>query len=319
MLSVEASKVRGDHNRVKIRRNSWCIVFATMLVSKLRLQRGVSAFLAFPSRGSRQRFVSNLQISQDLAFQGDRVDPVFVQQFRSILYSSSSSSLEATITYECIFDIQVPEGRCVGLQLADLPDDHPDALRAENFSGNNNTHWIYDRLHLDEVNYGVSLHNKNHRRSFWLGRLAMRHALLDQSKKPWDLSINGGSSCSSSILKDLHGRPQVPTGFLGSISHKRNMGVALVARIDNDSARSPPKVGLGVDIEETTTGERRSVARKVLTPFEQADLGRIPVSAALCCRNAGRHVLFRVSNTYLYVSLSKRVCQPKRKSFYDSA
>ena len=255
------------------------VLLVTMILSSLKpclIRLGVSAYVAFPTRLGKRSF-SPLQARYAFdRHNGQRVDRDVYQKHWTTTYSSSSS-IEATTTYEVLFDIQVPEGRCVGVQLADLPNDHPDALRAANLSHNNTTataHWIYNHLHPEEVNYGLVLQNENHRRSFWLGRLAMRQALSEQRKQPWDTSFSG----SNSILKDLHGRPQVPTGFLGSISHKRNTGVALVARIDEAASICPPRIGIGVDIEETASAKRRSVARKILTPCEQMDLGRIPVS-----------------------------------------
>jgi 4'-phosphopantetheinyl transferase N-terminal domain len=279
-MAVETPRYRACRlHLVKRRRSSWVasVVLVAMISSTFRLQRGgVLAFVTLPTRDSRQRRLSSLQ----MPFRGTRVDDRSFQYCWSVLYSSSSS-LEATITYDCLFDLEVPEGRCVGLQLPDLPNDHPDALVPENVACNNNsnTHWIRNRLHPDEIEFGMELHSDNNRKSFWMGRLAMRHALLElqPQQKHWDLTL---SSSSGSILKDLYGRPQVPTGFLGSISHKRNTGVALVAKHDDNDCSSPPRVGIGVDIEEATNAERRSIARKVLTPSEQADLGRIPVSIA---------------------------------------
>ena len=85
-----------------------------------------------------------------------------------------------------------------------------------------------------------------------------------------------------SILKDEHGRPTMPTGFLGSISHKRNTGVALVD-VDNsshseDQERNKCKLmrGIGVDIEQSCT-RRAKIAKRVLTKREMEDLGKIEV------------------------------------------
>jgi 4'-phosphopantetheinyl transferase EntD len=90
------------------------------------------------------------------------------------------------------------------------------------------------------------------------------------------------------FLKDAHGRPRVPDGFLGSVSHKRSVAVALVARDDRDrgggggaaghhpDSRPAPR-GIGVDLEATTSRNKVSVARKVLTPQEIAELGNVPV------------------------------------------
>jgi 4'-phosphopantetheinyl transferase N-terminal domain len=198
---------------------------------------------------------------------------------------SSASSSQAATTYTVLFDLLVPEGRCVGLSIADLPDHHPDALHVENVNGrSDNGHWIHQCLHPDEVNYGVSvIQSPTHRKSFWLGRLAMRYALsvdpttLQLPPQPrWGTSDNANNP---SILKDAYGRPQVPRGFLGSISHKGTTGVALVAANVPSGAQSlVPRSGVGVDLEYAIHADRRNIARKVLTLNEQANLGRIPVS-----------------------------------------
>lgn len=85
------------------------------------------------------------------------------------------------------------------------------------------------------------------------------------------------NTMASSILKDEHGRPQVPKGYLGSISHKRTVGVALVAA-DVPHAMERPQKGIGVDIEQTFS-RHRSIAKKVLTEHEMNSLGKLPVSA----------------------------------------
>ena len=83
------------------------------------------------------------------------------------------------------------------------------------------------------------------------------------------------SNTEPSILKDEHGRPQVPKGYIGSISHKKTTGVALVNSVpDNHSVCSSPKIGIGVDIEQTFS-RRRSIAKKVLTSNELENLGNV--------------------------------------------
>jgi phosphopantetheine--protein transferase-like protein len=170
----------------------------------------------------------------------------------------------------------------VGLRLPDLPEDHPDALTAEKIlTGDADPHWIHYRLHPEEVAYGVSEkagQSESNRRSFMVGRLALRQAL--------GMEVAGDKS----ILKDSFGRPQVPAGFLGSISHKGNAGVALVRKTDtttfqrdcinenpvlSEEGLSPATMGIGIDIEEAKP-KRRSIARKVLTPNERRELGRLP-------------------------------------------
>jgi len=250
-----------------------CFMLSTIQISV----RGSSAFGWIASAPKRQNIKIPLLV-------GGRRQQLLLSIVG--LYSSSTP-LQSTTTYECLFDIQVPEGRCVGLRLPDLPEDHPDSLTPGTILGTHNQfgssahqeqkHWIYNHLHADEVQYGLTLSSKT-QASFWIGRMAMREALSD---------LNPMSVSTQSILKDSYGRPQLPPGFLGSISHKRNTGVALVAPLpekdksdavllSGSKTGAPPRMGIGVDIEETTP-KGRSVARKVLTPNEQRNLGLLPV------------------------------------------
>jgi 4'-phosphopantetheinyl transferase EntD len=268
--------------------------------------------------------------------------------------------------YHCFFDHQVPEGRCVGIQLLPVPNDHIHSLRQdhllqsttepdENPAHPHHRHWLFDFLHPEEIQYGLQLHHINHRQSFYMGRLAIRHALQqpppppasteedgmpsllvqNQSYHPDDATIgtskrtinvsssqmlstssastsfrvsddtknrnigvinNNNSSLSirSSILKDMYGRPLLPNGYLGSISHKGSIGVALVQNVEDQYLHHQqiqlssgagvglqlplptPRMGIGVDIEDISHAHlRRNVARKVLTPHEVQNLGTL--------------------------------------------
>lgn len=158
------------------------------------------------------------------------------------------SSLATSFTYskytKALFDLQLPEGRCIGLQLAE--DDAEMAL--EGWS--NASHWIHECLHPDEVKYGQQ-QTVAVRKSFLLGRMALRMA----------------SGNEQPCLKDQHGRPTLPPSHMGSISHKGNLGVALIAP-------SCPRTSVGVDVELCVTN-RRSIAPKVLTGREISSLGQL--------------------------------------------
>jgi enterobactin synthetase component D len=220
----------------------------------------------------------------------------------SLLHSSIPTT--ATSCYERLFDVQVPEGRCVGLQLIDAKNDDttPDALTSTAILASS-SHWIYEKLHRDEIQYGLNLTSESNQISFWLGRLAMREALG-----------NGIAPCV--ILKDSHGRPRVPPGYLGSISHKRNTGVALVLE-------STDKLfGIGVDVEETKRQGKLSVARKVLTPKEQRDLGRLPGISSdeeVLLRFSLKEALYKAVHPLLcqYISFQEAEVYPKRDGTAD--
>lgn len=174
-----------------------------------------------------------------------------------------------------IFDLQLPEGRCVGLELKDHgldSSDQPDAFTVDAILQNSH-HWIRSVLHPEELASVIERNSTYYTRSFLLGRVAMRVALgVDTFKQDDSLDYRP-------ILKDEHGRPIVPEGFLGSISHKRAIGAALVT-LDNDNepASSRPTRGVGVDIEDSNGAKtRKGIARKLLTEREISELGQIPV------------------------------------------
>lgn len=170
----------------------------------------------------------------------------------------------------------------MGLELHELAEDDPNGLTPQAIMDpdhtNTNTssrHLLHSFLHPEEVAYGMGRSCFNARESFFLGRLAMRQAL---GFGPHHLQT------TDAILKDEYGRPMVPPGFLGSISHKRGTGVALVAvddsvsTADSNTAGSTPRLGIGIDLEQICSQGKSSIARKVLTKREIEDLGRIEVS-----------------------------------------
>mmetsp|Transcript_3662 Transcript_3662/g.10364 ORF Transcript_3662/g.10364 Transcript_3662/m.10364 type:complete len:340 (-) Transcript_3662:373-1392(-) len=154
------------------------------------------------------------------------------------------------------FDLVLPEGRCVGVETGN---------ETQCFAGvvpdqTTRDHWIHSVFHGDEIALGMGMEAS--RNSFWLGRLAMRIA-LDFPDYP--------------ILRDGYGRPEVRRGSFGSISHKRNRGVAIVSPSVIDQGNSDFALsGVGIDLEMTSRPGRPSLARRILTPDEQAALGAIP-------------------------------------------
>jgi hypothetical protein len=157
------------------------------------------------------------------------------------------------------------------LQINDtLNPSEPDALSPESLSSPE--HWIHVCLHPAEVAYGMSQPSDVARNTFYLGRLAMRQLVTTQD----------------SILKDSHGRPMLPMGYLGSISHKKNTGVALISKtVDSHS-------GIGVDLEHSFSS-KKSIAKRVLTEREMNELGRIEVSVMWFLR-------YRCFATYMLVT-----------------
>jgi len=194
-----------------------------------------------------------------------------------------------------LFDLELPEGRCVGLKFQDIAEDSSDALTPTAIADNN--HWIHNLLHPEEIAYGLELPSDSTRQCFFLGRLAIREALRLQDIQ------------STAILKDDYGRPNVPPGFLGSISHKRSVGVALVANdLPKEELVDGPKLGIGIDIEDCNPSGRRNVARKVLTERELDELGRIEVRLVIfSCHHSFS------APTHSSFALSLRECRKKKK------
>jgi len=230
----------------------------------------------------------------------------------------------ASDQYETVFCLDIPEGKCVCVEMKN-PYEAPtvstslDSAQIES----NEKHWIKQILHCEEVQYGKEMPSDPNRLSFFMGRIAMRAALaivgkndINVDNREYDevnkssIKLPSVAKMDQSILKDEHGRPQVPIGYLGSISHKNNYGVALVTEIntggniqEDGTVAAPPKVGIGVDIERPFN-RGRSIARKILTPNEIADLG------GLSEVTSDEEVLLRFSlKESVYKAMHPLICQ----------
>ncbi len=121
--------------------------------------------------------------------------------------------------------IETPHGRCVILELADDPDVHA-------------AHLLDDERALAEGLGPVR------RRELAAGRAALREAL--------------GQAVA--IGQDERGAPQLPAGWVGSISHKGARAAALVAQADAGF--------VGIDLE-VAAPSRMPIERRILTPQER--------------------------------------------------
>ena len=209
---------------------------------------------------------------------------------------------------EQLFHLELPEGFCVGISFKGESSSsicNPHTATTTAVTSETHCNWLNNYLHPDEIAFGYQLKEGTQRNTFFLGRLAIRHALtlLRPTWKQQSLVSSSSSSTildstnvldsdatilprasSVSILKDKHGRPDIPKGFLGSISHKKNIGVALVS-VDNNydigatysKISATPKLrGIGVDIEKCEPRSSR-ISRRVLTPRELESLGKLQV------------------------------------------
>lgn len=141
--------------------------------------------------------------------------------------------------WEQAFLVALPHGLCAGIHIPPTPDPVPGPVLA--------------RLHAQERAAAEALAGFR-RVEFTGGRIAMATLFGDLGAR------------RTAVLSDDHGAPALPEGFAGSISHKRELVVALLAR-------GGP--GLGIDLEETDR-ERPGVAERVLCPDELVAVRALP-------------------------------------------
>lgn len=137
------------------------------------------------------------------------------------------------------FDLELPHGRCVGVRL-------PEAVGV--------VEALAERALLPEERAHAATLGAVRRRTWMGGRIALRQALVREGID------------APPVLADGRGAPALPPGVAGSISHKEDMAVAIVAR--------EPSAKLGVDIERDAPG-KLDISRKVLTDEELAELARL--------------------------------------------
>jgi 4'-phosphopantetheinyl transferase EntD len=152
---------------------------------------------------------------------------------------------------EATFDLALAHGRCVGVAV-------PEGSAVDDLAA---------MLESAERDFSLTL-SAIRRRTWVAGRVAMREALAR-------LGVVGVA-----ILSDARGAPRMPEGISGSISHKRNVAAALVARA--------PAARVGLDVEDDVVGAV-DISRHVLSPGEAEEL------AGLAGPERSREVLLRFS------------------------
>lgn len=113
---------------------------------------------------------------------------------------------------------------------------------------------VLEQLHPDERAFAASL--RGFRQVHWVGGRLAAHAAFQ-------LLGHGGPP----VLTDPWGAPTSRHGLSISISHKKHLAVALVARDDHGS--------LGVDLEDLLP-ERSGIAERILRPAELAAVALLP-------------------------------------------
>jgi 4'-phosphopantetheinyl transferase EntD len=115
---------------------------------------------------------------------------------------------------------------------------------------------VLKRLHGDEAAHARTL--TGHKQVSWVGgRLALRHALRPLLSSP---------PC---VLTGPFGEPLLPVGISASISHKKDLAVAMAARGNHGH--------LGIDLEEPGR-DRSGIASRVLRPEEVEHVDTLPES-----------------------------------------
>jgi len=138
------------------------------------------------------------------------------------------------IPFAVAFHHATPHGVVAAVHIPDSPDPVPEEV-------------LY-HLRQPEAEFARSL--RGYRQvQFVGGRLAMRSACRQIGMR------------SPAVLPDEHGAPVLPADFVGSISHKATLAVAMAARADGGT--------LGVDLEDYGP-VRQGIASRVLTPSELA-------------------------------------------------
>ena len=137
-------------------------------------------------------------------------------------------------------------------------------------------------LHPAEATFARAL--PEGRRVGWVGgRVALRAALAAV-----------GVEAPDPMLSTSRGAPLVPAGAVGSVSHKRNIAVALCAR------ESRPHATIGVDVEDSRP-LRTDIASRVLTAEE---LAIIPASgperhASVLLRFSAKEAIYKAVDPWV--------------------
>jgi 4'-phosphopantetheinyl transferase EntD len=146
--------------------------------------------------------------------------------------------------------LKLPHGLCVAVAIPPAGGDPAGDAALDQLAA---------ALHPEERRHLITL-APGRQPAFAAGRVALRAALQAQAL-PDDVPL----------LPDERGAPRLPTGALGSISHKRTLALALAAP---HPAGAPP-AALGLDLEDDRP-LRVDISRRVLTSVERAELAASP-------------------------------------------
>jgi 4'-phosphopantetheinyl transferase EntD len=126
------------------------------------------------------------------------------------------------------------------------------------------------------------------RATFIGGRVAMRTAMAALGA--------GADEAAWPILPTPRGAPALPPGFVASVSHKREIAVAIAAR-----AEPTPRTTIGIDVE-IPRPLLTDIAPRVLTPAERAEIaGLVPVArdAEVLFRFAAKEAIYKALDPWV--------------------
>ena len=246
--------------------------------------------------------------------------------------SSSLSSPPSSSFFEEWLDIEFPEGRCVGVRLKEEEEEKVDSTKKQLQQLQQLEE--EDLFHPEEISFGMNNLTETSRKSFWIGRLAIKLAIQRRT-----MGREGeGEYPNYPILKDSFGRPKFDTTtttttttnnnnnsnnnnelLFGSISHKQNWGVAIVTN-------EPGTRGVGIDIEYIVRRNKRkgggsnsnsssNIAKRILTENEIQTLGKIPgmsIEEEVMLRFSLKEAIYKASHPILnqYVSFKEAEVTP---------
>ncbi len=147
--------------------------------------------------------------------------------------------LSPIVPFTPAFIVALPHGIAAGMHLPPRPDPVPKEVLA--------------RLHPDERAHALTLGGFR-QVQFVGGRLALGELFPELGLR------------RTPVLTNVHGAPEFQPGVAGSVTHKNDLAIAMIAR---------GNPGLGIDLEETDR-DRPGVASRVLRPEELVAVDTLP-------------------------------------------